>query len=231
MAKKTKITEPTQAEQNVGEILSKTDQFIEKHLKAIIVAIVAIIVVVVAFIGIRHAYILPKEKEAEAAIFPGERYLSEQNYEVALNGDSIGYVGFLSVVDEYGCTPSGNLAKAYSGICYYHLGDYKNALDQLKAYKGKDQLVAATVSGLIGDCYVDSGDTKKAIDYFEKAVKKADSSTIGSIYLKKAGLANESLGNYKAALEKYNTIKNKYPESQEAAGIEKYIERAQKLSK
>jgi tetratricopeptide (TPR) repeat protein len=231
MAKKTKITEPTKTEKNVGEILSKTDLFVEKHLKTIIIAIVAIILLVVAIIGIRHAYFLPKEKEAQAAIFQGENYLGAQQWNLALNGDSLDYEGFLSIIDDYGFTKTGNLAKAYAGICYYHLGDLESALTYLKKYDGKDKIVASAVTQLIGNCYADQGQTEDAIKYFKKAASEGNSASLSPLYLKKAAVAYESLGNYKGALDVYNTIKKDYPESQEAAGIDKYIERAKLLSK
>jgi hypothetical protein len=49
--------------------------------------------------------------------------------------------------------------------------------------------------------------------------------------LRKAALAYESLGEYKGALEMYMAIQSKYPQSQEAAVIEKYIERARIMMK
>jgi len=228
MAKKSKITAPSQAEQNVGEILSKTDQFVEKYLKQIIIAVATVIILVVAIIGARHIYFLPKEKEAQVAIFPAERYLSLQQWDLALNGDSLNNVGFLDIVNDYGFTQTGNLAKARAGICFYHLEDFESAIKHLKGYKGKDKLFSSVVNGLIGDSYVDLGEVQNAIGYFKKALK-AESNSLNPVYLKKMATAYESLADYKGALEAYNTIKTKYPDSQEASEIDKYIERA-KLS-
>lgn len=39
------------------------------------------------------------------------------DFELALVGDENG-AGFLDVIEKYGSTPSGNLAKHYAGICY-----------------------------------------------------------------------------------------------------------------
>jgi tetratricopeptide (TPR) repeat protein len=231
MAKKSKITDPTHVEQNVGEILSKTDRFVEAHLKLIIIAVTVVILLVVAIIGSRHVYFIPKEKEAEAAIFPGERYFASQQWNLALNGDSLGYVGFLGVIDDYGFTDTGNLAKAYSGICYYNLGDNESALKYLKEYKKKGRILSPVITCIIGNVYANLGETKEAVDYFEKAATQANSSLLSPVYLKKAATAYESLGDYKNALGIYQTIKTKYPESQEASGIDKYIERANSLIK
>lgn len=231
MAKKVKASDPSHAEQTAGEILSKTDQFIDKYWKQILIGVAAIILIVVGIIVFRHTYLAPREKSAQEAIFPGERYFSNQEWEVALEGDSIDYIGFNDIISEYSGTKTANLAKAYAGICQYNLGDYESALKNLKGYSGKDKLFAAQIQGAIGDCQVNLGNTKQGIDYFKKAATKANSSTLSPIYLNKAAIAYESLEDYKSALDIYNSIKTKYPESQEAAGIDKYIERAKALLK
>ncbi|MDR2682600.1 MAG: tetratricopeptide repeat protein [Dysgonamonadaceae bacterium] len=232
MAKKKKLSEqPTQAEKSVGEILSKTDQFVDKYLKQVLMAVAAVIIIVVGIIGVRHYYLLPREKQAEAALFPGQNYFANQQWETALNGDSIEYIGFSGVIDEFSGTPSANLAKAYAGFCQYQLGNYEEALQSLKGYKGKDRLFAAQVLGAIGDCEVNLQQVKEGIASFRKAADLANSSLLSPIYLNKAAIAYESLGDYKAALEIYKTIQSKYPQSPEAASIEKYIERAKALIK
>ncbi|MDR0543060.1 MAG: tetratricopeptide repeat protein [Dysgonamonadaceae bacterium] len=232
MAKKTKLSEQsTQAEKSVGEILSKTDRFVDKYLKQVLIAVVTVIIIVVGIIAFRHYYLVPREKNAEAALFPGQNYFAGQQWETALNGDSIEYIGFLGVIDEFGGTASANLAKAYAGLCQYQLGAYEDALKSLKSYKAKDRLFAAQVIGAIGDCEVNRGNVKESIAHFRKAADQANSSLLSPIYLQKEAVAYESLGDYKAALEVYKTIQSKYPQSPEAASIDKYIERAKAMIK
>ena len=89
-----------------------------------------------------------------------------------------------------------------------------------------DQRVSPAVTGLIGDCYVNMGNTKEGISYFEKAAKEADNEVISPIYLKKAGIAYENLKEYDKAVKAYTTIKDKYYTSMEASDIDKYITRA-----
>ena len=55
-------------------------------------------------------------------------------YQLALEGDANG-PGFLDVIDQYGSTRAGNLAKHYAGICYLRLGDLDNAATYLAKYK------------------------------------------------------------------------------------------------
>jgi tetratricopeptide (TPR) repeat protein len=225
MAKNAK-SNPAEVEANVGRIFSRSERFIETYKNLIVTVIAVIVLLVVAVLGIRHYYYLPKEKEAQSAIFPGEDYLASQEWALALNGNEANYIGFLGIIEDYGITKTAKLAKAYAGICYYHLGETEKAIEYLKKFKTNDNLISPVITGLIGDCYVDSGNAQEGVEYFKKAASKANSEILSPIYLKKTGLAYESLNNYKSALEVYNIIKNKYPNSQEAADIEKYIDRA-----
>jgi len=221
----------TQAEANVGEIFSRSERFIETYKNHIIIGVTAIILIVVAVLGVRHAYYLPKEREAQAAIFPGQNYFAIQEWDKALNGDSISYFGFLSIIDDYGITSTGKLANAYAGICYWQLGNYEEAMKYLKKFNPNDRVISPVITGLIGDCYVETGNVKEATGFFRKAAEKANSAMLSPIYLKKEATAYENLGNYQAAVDAYKKIKTKYPTSNEAQSIEKYIVRAESLIK
>ena len=216
----------TNKELEVGEIVSKSEQFIENNSKKIIYGIIALAIIIGAVLGIKHGYMEPQEKKAAAAMFKGELYFDRDSFALALNGNGADYEGFEAIIDQYGNTDAGNLAKAYAGICYYNMGEPEKALDLLKSFKGKDNMVSPAITGKIGDCYVEMGNTQEGISYFEKAAKEADNDVVSPIYLKKAGLAYESLQQYDKAVQAYTTIKDKYYTSMEASDIDKYITRA-----
>jgi tetratricopeptide (TPR) repeat protein len=217
--------------EEVGVILSRSEQFIENNQKKIIYGVIAIAVVVGAVLGFKHGYLIPQEKKATTAMFKGEQYFAKDSFALALNGNGADYEGFEAIIDQYGSTEAANLAKAYAGICYYKLGDAEKALEKLKSFKGKENMISPAIEGLIGDCYINLGNVKEGISYFEKAAKKADNEVISPIYLKKAGIAYESLKQYKDAIKAYSTIKDKYYSSMEASDIDKYITRAEALDK
>ena len=143
-----------------------------------------------------------------------------------MNGNGADYEGFEAIIDQYGSTDAGNLAKAYAGICYFKLGENEKALNLLKSFSGSDEMISPAITGLIGDCYVNMGNVKEGISYFEKAANQANNEVISPAYLKKAGIAYESLKQYGDAVKVYTTIKEKYFNSMEAADIDKYIARA-----
>ncbi|MGL4328777.1 MAG: tetratricopeptide repeat protein [Tannerellaceae bacterium] len=217
--------------ENVEEILNKSEQFIERNQKFLIYGLLIITLAVSAFFGIRHTFLLPKEQKASAAIFQSELNFAKDSFSLALKGDGITNLGFEGIIDQYGSTNAGNLAKAYAGICYFKLGDNQKAIDVLKSFSSKDKMISPAITGLIGDCYVNMGNTKEGIDYFVKAAKEANNNTISPEYLKKAGRAYESLGEYNKAVEVYTSVKDNYPLSMDAADIDKYIARAQNQQK
>jgi tetratricopeptide (TPR) repeat protein len=218
-------------EMEVGEIVSKSEQFIENHQKKILYGVGLVALLVGAVLGIRYGYIAPLEKKAAASLFKGELYFGRDSFALALHGNGADYPGFESIISDYGITRSGNLAKAYAGVCYFKLGETEKAVEQLKSFSGKDQVVSPAVTGLIGDCYVNTGKVKEGIGYFEKAARQADNEIISPTYLKKAGIAYESLGQYNEAVKAYTAIKEKYFNSEEATDIDKYITRASELAK
>lgn len=224
-------TKDIKKETEVEELVSKSEMFIENHSKKIIYAIISIAVIVGAVLGVKHGYLIPQEKKAAAALFKGEQYFARDSFSLALNGNSADYEGFEAIINQYGSTKSGNLAKAYAGICYFKMGDNQKAMDYLKSFDKTDDMISPAITGLIGDCYVNMGNTQEGISYFEKAAKEADNDVVSPVYLKKAGRAYESLQQYDKAVEAYKTIKTKYQTSMEASDIDKYITRASSKAK
>ncbi len=213
----------------VGEVevlVSRVEMFIEEHSKKIISGIIAVVVVVGAILGVKYGYLIPREKKANAALFKGEQYFARDSFALALNGNGADYLGFETIINEWGSTNAGNLAKAYAGICYFKMGETEKALGYLKSFNGSDNMISPAIVGLIGDCYVNMGNVKEGISYFEKAAKAANNEVVSPIYLKKAGLAYENLKEYDKAVQTYKSIKEKYYNSMEAADIDKYITRA-----
>lgn len=213
----------------VGEVevlVSRAEMFIEEHSKQIVYSIVAVVLVVSAVLGVQYGYLIPRGKKAAAALFKGEQYFARDSFALALNGNGADYEGFEAVIDQYGSTDAGNLAKAYAGICYYKMGEMQKAEGFLKSFSGSDKMISPAITGLVGDCFVNMGNVKEGVSYFEKAAKEADNEVVSPFYLKKAGIAYESLKEYDKALKAYTSIKEKYFNSMEASDIDKFITRA-----
>jgi tetratricopeptide (TPR) repeat protein len=213
---------------NVEEALSQSEAFIVKNKKTIISAIVVVVLIIAGVVCYKNFISAPRELKASEALFPGERYFDAEQFEVALNGDSLGYMGFVKIAKEYSSTDAGNLAKAYAGISYAQLGNYQEAVSYLESFNGKDQAVAPAALGTLGNCYAQLGNLEKAASTLKKAADKADSHALSPIYLIQAGQIYEKLGKADEALKVYKEVKEKYFNSYQSYDIDKYIEKVSK---
>ena len=216
---------------NVEDALTQSEAFLIKYKNAIIGGVVAVIIIVAGFIMYKNLYAEPREEKAQAALFKGQKYFEQDAYEQALNGDSIGFVGFLKVADDFSGTKAANLAKAYAGICYAQLGKYEEAVKMLDSFNGKDQMVAPAILGAAGNCYAQLGQLDKAASTLMSAADKADNNTLSPIFLMQAGEILVKQGKYDDAVDAYTKIKDKYFQSYQAMDIDKYIEQAKLMKK
>lgn len=208
----------------VEQALGTSEAFIEKNQRQILIAVGVVVALVLLVLAVRNFYIQPRELAAENEMSRAQMYFANGNFERALNGDDFTTIGFRAIATDFRMTRSGNLAAAYAGISYFRLGDFHNAIKFLSRFNGKDSYLTASVIGLIGDSYVELGEVTKAIGYFERAANMKND-VMSPIFLKKAGLAHESLGNLTRAAASFQKVKDLYPNSQEAADIDKYIAR------
>ena len=217
-----KIDKTEERIHSVEETLSKTEHFIETNQKLLINIGIALVVIVLGFYAIRNYYILPREADASGQMFMAQKYFEKDSLKQALNGDG-NYPGFLTIIDDYKWTSASNLAHYYAGICYLKQGKFQDAIDQLKSFSGKDELVAPMAIGAIGDAYMELNQPDKAVSEYEKAANLRDNKFTTSMFLLKAAFAYEELKNNDKALELYTKIKTKYPNSIEASDVDKYI--------
>ncbi len=228
--KRNKQVDATEKElKNFEEALSTSEAFLEKNQKPLLYTLLAIVAVLVCWLVVDNFMIQPKSAEAAEQMALGQAYYAAEQYELAINGDSIEFIGFAAAADEYSITKSGNLAKAYAGLAYFKLEDYDNAISYLEGFSASDNILQYTVKSTLGDCYAMQGETEKAISCYKKAAK-ADNILVVSSSLMKLARAYESLGDYANALDAYKEIKSrlegKITGITDIDEIDKYIENA-----
>jgi tetratricopeptide (TPR) repeat protein len=209
----------------VEEAFGKTEQFIEKNQKIILIVVGAIILIVLGYFGFKRLYIAPREKEAQTQMFMAEKYFEMDSINKALKGDG-NYLGFLDIIDQYSMTKSANLSHYYAGICYLKKGEFQNAIDQLEDYSmGSDHFVTPMALGALGDANMELNNTEKAVKYYLKAADKSVNNLTTPMLLMKAGMGYEMSGNKEEALKIYNRIKKEFSKTYEGQEVEKYISR------
>lgn len=222
--------EKAQAQQatNVGEAVSRTEEFIEKNKKALSAIIIALIVIIVGVWALGHYYFAPRQQKALEALSTGEKLFQSGDFQKALDGDSFEYDGFDAIIKSFGGTKAANLAKAYAGISHAQLGQIDEAIPYLEKFKGNDSMIAPSVLAALGNCYAQKDELAKAAATLLKAAKKADNNVLSGAYLVQAGQLFEQLGDKAQALKAYQLVKDKYYQTIQASDIDKYIERVNK---
>lgn len=224
---------------DINATISKSEAFINKYKKYIFAGIAAIaFVVVVAFVV--NDWQTKREDKAQAQIGLSMRYFmqgTEEGYTKALKGEGQ-FLGYLKIAENFRMTNGANIARAYAGLCYAQMGQYKEAIAQLEKFSPKgDQTVSPAILACLADCYACDGQADKAIDTFKKAADKADNESLSPVYLMQAAVILESQEKYEDAKKLYEQIKSDYPTSElsrpqgqgnmiASPEIEKYIERA-----
>lgn len=212
--------------ERIDKAVFESEHFIEKYQKQLLIGIGVVVLIVCGYLAYNYLYITPKTKDAQVALFKGEEYYRAGKDSLAIYGDGNGYIGFEAIINEYGSTKPGKLAKLYAGISYANMGKYEQALTYLKDYSGNDEILSQLVNGTIGDCLDNLGKSEEAIPYFLKAAKGVDNPSQSPILYKKAGLIYRDLKQYDKVIEVFTTVKDQYMNSPIAMEADKYIEEA-----
>jgi len=210
---------------DVQQTISKAERYIEENKKSLSIIGGAIVVLVGGYFAWTKLYIAPQEEEAQGQIFMAERYFEKDSLNKAINGDGQ-FLGFKDIIDQYGLTPTGNLAHMYLGLCYLQKGQYDDAVNELKEYDSNDMMLGPISIGAIGDAYSEQGKTDDAIEQYMKAAEANKNNFTTPIYLMKAATLYESKGKYADAVKIYEQLKTDFPEAREGRDVEKFISRA-----
>ena len=218
-----KMEQTTENENFVTEVLS----FFNKYQNLIYGIIIGILVLVLAILAFNRFYLQKKNAEASAQIVqPIQWYMQGDtaSLNMALEGDGEND-GFLDIASSYKLTKTANTANYYAGLTYLKLGKKDEAMDYLKKFKKKEDVLWYACQATIGDLYDDQGDEANAISYYEKAAKGKDP-LFTPITLFKLGQMYERKGDWNKALAAYETIEKDFYNEYNKMSVAQYTERA-----
>lgn len=219
MALKKQVTEDRTDE----EIIAKAKDFWTRNQKTIMGVAIAVIILAGGYLGYKYFIVAPKEKSAREAMFKAEEYYRIDSLNKALNGDGLNF-GFLRIIDKYGGTKAGNLARYYAGVSLVRTGEFAKAITHLKEFETSSKLIQMRAYKLLGDAYAEQGKTEDAISYYKKAAKhfpEDETNSCEALFF--AASLSEKSGKTKEAIELYKEIKEKYPMTQWGFEADKYL--------
>lgn len=207
--------------------------FFNKNQNIIYGVLIGLLVIACAIIAFNKFYVQKKNEDASAQIVkPIQLFMTGDTNSIKLALDGNDQTdGFLAIADNYKLTRTANTANYYAGLCYLKIGDKENALDYLKKFKKKENVLWYACQTTIGDLYDDQGDEANTIKYYKKAIKGEDP-YFTPIALFKLGQIYERQGKWEEAVKTYQTIEDKFYTEYNRMSIAQYAERAKnKVSK
>ena len=193
-----------------------------------------IVVTILGYLGYIRYIQEPKEKNAADELAFPKAYFdqaiameipSDSLFTLALNGDGV-KSGLIDLIDQYGNTKAGNLAKYYAGISYLKMADYKKAIEYLDEFTSEDMMLGPVAKGAIGDAFIDLEKPEEALKYYQEAYQLNPNDFTTPKFLNKAAQTAMMLKEYEKAVELYQQIKDEYPFSAEAQDIDAKINQA-----
>lgn len=231
------VEETVETKKPIDPNLQGIQLFYEKNKNMVNYVGGGLLVLIAAVCFFKFYYLPEQEAEASNEIFWAETAFERDSFNLALRGGALvmttegqkPMMGFEQIAADYSMTKTGNLANYYTGICYLRTGKFEQAIEFLKAYDGKDEMVASIALGAIGDSYMELGKMDDAVNYYLKAANQSHNTFTTPYYLKKAGFVCEQQGDFKEALSAYERIQKEFNSTNEGRAIDKDIAKVKAL--
>jgi len=205
--------------------MAKLTTFYEENKRNIGMIVGAVVVVVVGLL----IYTKNKTENNEKAtaelgkVYP---YYDSNQFQTAIDGATErGIVGLKSIVENYGNTKAGNLARFYLANAYLQLNKYDEALRQFEDFDPPEQLLTISRFTGIAACYEAKGEYAKAAENYEKAALAYPKDVDAAANLSHAADNYALAGNKDRALELYKKLKKEYPTTQYGREADRSIAR------
>lgn len=205
-------------------VVERARDFWSQYGRLILIASVAVILLGGAYLAYKYLVALPREQKAADALSVAESYYRSDSLNVALNGDGMN-PGFLRVIDQYGGTEAGNLARFYAGSILLKQGKFEQAANHLQDFDTDSKMIQARAYKLLGDAYAEQGKNNDALSNYKKAAHHFSEDEVNSSeYLFLAAyFADRVAKNKSEAVDLFTELKEKYPRTERGFEAEKYL--------
>jgi len=136
-------------------------------------------------------------------------------------------VGLKKIVEDFGSTENGELAKIYLANSYNFLGRNEEALEYYEDYSGGNKIFEATALAGQAGIYSTKNEYKKAADLYFKASRVSSENPLNPDYMLNAGINYLYAGENEKAKELFDTIKEEYAASTAFREVDRYLSQIQ----
>lgn len=193
-------------------------------------AVTALVVILIAGYAYWRNHLDNNEKAATAlgkilAVYDAAASDSRQ-YKFAIEGQpESGVMGLKDIVENYGGTESGELARFYLANAYYYTGQIDLAIEEFNDFSGGDEFIQASAYAGLAACYEAKEIYDKAALAYEKASNIVNNVSQASEYLVSAARCYGLSGSKDKAIALLKRVKKEYPNSPAAREVDRYIAR------
>ena len=197
--------------------------FYERHKRNISIAITALVVVIIA-IGLYFKNRSDNNEAATTSLGSIYSYFDSGQYQLAIDGvPEKNIQGLKAIVENYGSSRAGEIARFYLASAYYQLGSYDEALKDFEDCSPPGELLSVSRLSGIADCYEAKGDHLKAGENFEKAASKDSRDVNVAENLNNAARNYAEAGEKDKALELYRRLKKNFPATTFGRDADRFI--------
>jgi tetratricopeptide (TPR) repeat protein len=201
----------------------KATTFYEEHKKQISIGITALVVVVIALV-VYFKNQADNNERATTQLSAIHSFYDNGQYQQAIDGvPERNIQGLKSIVENYGNSKTGDLARFYLADAYFQLDKYTEALEEFDSFDPSEALLEASrLAGMAG-CYEALGNHKDAGVYFERAAGKEPTEGGAAELLNNAARSFIQAGDKEQALDILKRLKKNYPTTTFGREAERYI--------
>ena len=201
----------------------KTRTWIDQN-KRLVSYIVAVPVILLAIFWFVENNRLQSNERATTDLAKVYQLYDQGQYKLAINGIPQENIrGLQSIVDDYGSTDAGEMAKLYLADSYFNIGDYEKALKYFQGVDVNDKLLSSSALAGEAACYGAEGNYAEAGRFYEQAASKYTTSLQAPDDLFNAADNYSKAGDKEKAAEMLHRLKKEFPSSTYAQNLDQYL--------
>ena len=132
-------------------------------------------------------------------------------------------LGLVKIVDEYGGSEQGELARIYLANSYYFIGQIDKALNEYDNYSGSDDLMISSALAGKASISVIKSDFESAAELYSKASKINKFNPSNPEYLLEVDIKYLKIDDFKSAKLSFEKIKKEYQTSLASREVDRYL--------
>ena len=222
LAQKKKITKKQLKEDSLVTFYYKAVKYFEDNMKPILIIGGSVIVLAVLV----YLYSVKLKNDNEKAALELSRVVSLYemgNYQEAMDGKKgTNVLGLKQIVDTYGSTENGEIAKVYLGNSYLYLGKIDKAYEYYDDFSGDSPIYKASALAGVAGYYEYKKEYEKAAEKYKEAAFISKENASNPQYLLSAVINLIKVKNNAEAKELIDKIKEEYKTSDVMREIDKY---------